>query len=513
MKIPRSSCQWLLLTFAVAFLSSVFAAPLHTRKLKERPFRNGEIESKALSEGFDIFHYGQTLDHFNYKPGSYRKFRQRYVVNKEYWKDADAPVLAYLGEEDSLDSSIGLLTNHAMNFEAFQVYIEYRYYGESIPFGSKQIAFRDATTLGYLNSAQALADYAEILIHIKKTYHAKKSPIIVFGASYGGMLASWFRLKYPHIALGALASSAPILYFDDITPQNAFALVVSNDFKEVSRDCYETIKQSWSKINEIAATPNGLSLLSKRFKTCRDLRHSSELKSYLSIVYTNAAKDSWPRVKMICQKIDETPTKDDILDKIYATVVAVSGEAKCYVNPPQSDSYSSKAWNWQVNQLPQSDSYSSKAWNWQRCSEVVMPRGYGDETMFEAAPYNENNFINMCKRRYGVGARPRWVTTYYGGHDIKLILKRFGSNIIFSNGLKDPFSAGGVLKDISDTIRVVKADYGTHCQDLLPIKDTDPDWLVAMRKEEFQIIKQWIDQYYEDLKSYNQVVTKKEKNI
>ncbi|KAF5744674.1 hypothetical protein HS088_TW07G00251 [Tripterygium wilfordii] len=309
------------------------------------------------------------------------------------------------------------------------------------------------------------------------------------------VLASWFRLKYPHIALGALASSAPILYFDDITPQNAFALVVSNDFKEVSRDCYETIKQSWSKINEIAATPNGLSLLSKRFKTCRDLRHSSELKSYLSIVYTNAAKDSWPRVKMICQKIDETPTKDDILDKIYATVVAVSGEAKCYVNPPQSDSY------------------SSKAWNWQRCSEVVMPRGYGDETMFEAAPYNENNFINMCKRRYGVGARPRWVTTYYGGHDIKLILKRFGSNIIFSNGLKDPFSAGGVLKDISDTIRVVKADYGTHCQDLLPIKDTDPDWLVAMRKEEFQIIKQWIDQYYEDLKSYNQVVTKKEKNI
>ena len=28
------------------------------------------------------------------------------------------------------------------------------------------------------------------------------------------VLASWFRLKYPHIALGAVAASAPILYFD-----------------------------------------------------------------------------------------------------------------------------------------------------------------------------------------------------------------------------------------------------------------------------------------------------------
>lgn len=45
------------------------------------------------------------------------------------------------------------------------------------------------------------------------------------------MLASWFRMKYPHIALGALASSAPILYFDNITPQNGYDSIVSRDFK------------------------------------------------------------------------------------------------------------------------------------------------------------------------------------------------------------------------------------------------------------------------------------------
>lgn len=48
---------------------------------------------------------------------------------------------------------------------------------------------------------------------------------------YDAVLASWFRLKYPHIVIGALASSAPILYFEDITPHDGYGVVVSNDFK------------------------------------------------------------------------------------------------------------------------------------------------------------------------------------------------------------------------------------------------------------------------------------------
>ena len=138
---------------------------------------------------------------------------------------------------------------------------QHRYYGKSIPFGSREEALKNASTRGYFNSAQAIADYAEVLLYIKKKFLAENSPVIVIGGSYGGskflstlisllflyfmplksflsslflhnsVLASWFRLKYPHVALGALASSAPILYFDDITPENGYYSIVTKDFR------------------------------------------------------------------------------------------------------------------------------------------------------------------------------------------------------------------------------------------------------------------------------------------
>jgi hypothetical protein len=41
------------------------------------------------------------------------------------------------------------------------------------------------------------------------------------------------RLKYPHIAIGAVAASAPILQFEDIVPSDTFYKIVSADFKVI----------------------------------------------------------------------------------------------------------------------------------------------------------------------------------------------------------------------------------------------------------------------------------------
>jgi pimeloyl-ACP methyl ester carboxylesterase len=42
-----------------------------------------------------------------------------------------------------------------------------------------------------------MMDYVELVKYIKYRYNAMDKPVIVFGGSYGGMLAAWLRMKFP----------------------------------------------------------------------------------------------------------------------------------------------------------------------------------------------------------------------------------------------------------------------------------------------------------------------------
>ncbi|CAL1404130.1 unnamed protein product [Linum trigynum] len=445
----------------------------------------------AATEDFESHFYDQTLDHFNYLPESYVTFRQRYVVNSKHWGGPGAPIFAYLGAEAPLTHNFSaagsFLIDIAPSFNALLLYIEHRYYGDSIPFGSREEVFGNSSMLGYMNSQQAIADYAEIILHIKDQFNASDSPVIVVGGSYGGMLATWFRLKYPHLAIGALASSAPILYFDDITPQDAYLNAVTKDFRDASETCYQTIKKSWAEIDEIASKPDGLSTLARKFKTCAPLKDSTSLTDQLEGLYASAAQYNAPPsypVTQVCTAIDGPGPNNDTLGRIFAGVVAYYGKKPCYINKPTQPT----------------ETYGG--WDWQTCSEMVMPMGYGNDTMFGSkGAFNLTEFSNECRKKYGVAPRPHWVTTYYGGHSIKRILKRFGSNIIFSNGLKDPYSRGGVLENISDSIHAIYTANGSHCLDLGASNVTDPEWLIAQRKEEIHIVHGWLTTYYKDLQA------------
>ncbi|XP_057953876.1 uncharacterized protein LOC131148157 [Malania oleifera] len=454
------------------------------------------VPSASSSSDLKTFFYNQTLDHFNYNPDCYTTFPQKYMMSTEYWGGAaaNAPIFVYFGAEAPLDEDkyfVGFLSDNARHFQALIVYIEHRFYGESKHLKSIEEVLKNATIRGYFNSAQAIADYAEVLTYLKETLNAKNSPTIVIGGSYGGMLASWFRLKYPHIAIGALASSAPILYFDDITPQNGYSSIITKDFKEASESCYETIRASWTQIQQIGSTPDGLSFLTSKFRTCSPLNNASELINYLVRVYRVAAQYDDPPyypVSSICSDINGGSRQTDILSRIVAGLVAYIGNRSCY----------------HTTTLP---TETNLGWQWQTCSEMVMPIDIAtekDSMLYPPTPFNLSSFIEDCKSVYGVSPRPHWVTTNYGGHNIQLVLRKFASNIIFSNGLRDPYSSGGVLQNISDSVVAISTLNGSHCLDIL-IADqrTDPEWLVMQRKAEVKIIEGWISQYYSDLSISN----------
>jgi lysosomal Pro-X carboxypeptidase len=89
-----------------------------------------------------------------------------------------------------------------------------------MPFGDASFS---KDNVKYLTVDQTLMDYVKLIQSIKANNTAyTNSPVFAFGGSYGGMLASWMRMKYPHIIQGAHAASAPILFFPGTVSPYAF---------------------------------------------------------------------------------------------------------------------------------------------------------------------------------------------------------------------------------------------------------------------------------------------------
>ncbi|XP_010683638.2 uncharacterized protein LOC104898282 isoform X1 [Beta vulgaris subsp. vulgaris] len=473
-----------------------------------RPEQLAQILKDDEVKPYKTKYYTQILDHFNYNPQSYQTFQQRYLINDTYWDGAknNAPIFVYMGNEGDIEwfaQNSGFMFENAPHFKALLVFIEHRFYGKSIPYGGdKEVAYKNATTQGYLSSTQALADYATIILDLKKNLTATESPVVVFGGSYGGMLAAWFRLKYPHVAIGALASSSPILNFGNLTSPFSFNNIVTQDFKSESENCYKVIKGSWAQIEETAQQKGGLEKLRSSFNICKNITISAEyVESWLSMAYIYTAMTDYPTpsnflnplpafpVRQMCKAIDNPELGNDTFAKLY-------GAANIYYN------YTGNVDCFNITN--DSDKHGLDEWTWQACTEMILPTdGNNKESIFPTSNDDYNDRDLYCTSIYGVQPRPHWITTEFGGFDIHRVLRRYASNILFFNGRRDPWSGGGVLKNISSSLVAIVAKEGAHHVDLRYSTEEDPNWLKEIRKTEIHHIKKWLSRYYHDLDHFS----------
>ncbi|XP_020103296.1 lysosomal Pro-X carboxypeptidase [Ananas comosus] len=451
---------------------------------------------------FTTHYFPQQLDHFTFQPRAENTFYQKYLINSTFWDQGPlhtAPIFVYTGNEGDIEwfaENTGFMLDIAPMFGALLVFIEHRFYGESKPFGNE--SYKSAETLGYLTSTQALADYAVLIRSLKQNFSAEASPVVVFGGSYGGMLAAWFRIKYPHMTIGALASSAPILEFDYITPWSSFYDAVSQDYKDESLNCFQVIKESWDELIAKGSTKEGLSELSKTFRACKSIQFVNSIQNWLWTAFVYTAMVDYPTpanflmplpaypVKEMCKIIDGFPQGTDKISKVFAGASLYynySGDEQCFDIENQSDPHGLNGWDWQA------------------CTEMIMPMTVSNESMFPPSTYSYKDAEDQCVAKYGVRPRPHWITTEYGGNRIHQVLKRFGSNIIFSNGMRDPWSRGGVLKNISSSITALVTEKGAHHLDFRFATKEDPEWVKEQRRQEVEIIQSWIDQYRRDYES------------
>jgi len=116
-----------------------------------------------------------------------------------------------------------------------------------------------------------------------------------------GMLAAWFRMRYPSHVDGAIAASAPIWGLAHTGPAidgaAAWLTISATELGGASPWCVPNLKAAWVLILDVAETSSGRAMIAESMGLCSPLRSWADaisLVQYLQGPLFNIAESSYP---------------------------------------------------------------------------------------------------------------------------------------------------------------------------------------------------------------------------
>merc|ERR1712023_115185 len=173
------------------------------------------------------------------------------------------------------------VSEQAEQFNSMTISLEHRFYGSSMPLPSTA-----TENLYYLTSQQALADAAAFQQWLPTVVPAvNQSRWVVFGGSYSGNLAAWYREKYPHLVAGAIASSAPV------HAQLDFPEYLETVAASLGSSCSNQFAVATKSIEQLLDDPTGAGReqLEELFNTCDPIRGSLDAATFLGFITDEVA--------------------------------------------------------------------------------------------------------------------------------------------------------------------------------------------------------------------------------
>ncbi|CAM9481871.1 unnamed protein product, partial [Ectocarpus fasciculatus] len=458
----------------------------------------------AAVADYKTLYYNQTLDHANNFDPTHPKWSHRYLLNDDNWNkkqltlDCPGPILMYTGNEAPVTafwSGNGFMIDHlAPKWGALVLFPEQRYYGESIPSSSMQ----------YLTTQNVLEDFVELLEYVKKEYNAETCPVIAFGGSYGATLTTYLRAAYPFSVIGGLASSAPSGYYD---PENweahgvdefTFSDIITKDYDSAHPQCLDAIKASRTAIEQTSTE-----YLVKAFNLCNESGlgpHKPDLFLYgleglcqQDYPYAIGDMPAWP-VNYVCDVLVDAYNTCDAQDPscmvdaaVTVTNLALGTDSSTCMETLEEG----------PGNIP-GDGPGLGAWGYQSCTETLhqfSSRGIRDY-QFDM----QQSALDPCNEIWQVAPDTKAFKLRYGGYDLG-DGKTEITNIIWSNGLLDPWSGGGFLPQYAPEDAAARGMYyfiiqkGAHHLDLRGPHPEDPLEVTLVRKREEDIMWGWVQEF------------------
>ena len=454
-------------------------------------------KSVGLIVGYTLMNISVPIDH--YAPNS-QNFLMRYYIRTDYYSQTQSgPIFFYCGNEGAIEGFVnnsGYIDFLASQMDAVVVFAEHRYFGESLPFGDSSYDTLDK--LKFLSPHQALADYAYLLTYLQQTYF--NVPVITWGGSYGGMLSAWFRMKYPHLVTGAIASSAPIFHFNGTVDPYLFNSIVTQHFSLMGgSECPAVIKTAFDYLVEYRYNISTYFMLQNEFNTCQDIITSDDVYdimswlynafSYMAMVdYTSNSSFLQPMpaypVKVACNLITQVV---DITDPAEVFRAVVAG-ANIYYN------YTGNQVCNDLNLTSSQGNLGDMGWDFLSCTTLSMPIGMNGQTdMFWNEPWDQIAQDSYCLQTYGESTNVNYAALWYGNSQNQTHILRHASNIVFTSGSLDPWQSGSVLENINPNIIAFVMEGAAHHSELRAPTGGDLPEVVSGRVLISQAIQYWVN--------------------
>ncbi|EGD81876.1 thymus specific serine peptidase [Salpingoeca rosetta] len=480
-----------LLLLAVVALAAQAAAAAAAAEGRTMVF--GGVGEKSV--GPPARYFTQWQDHFD--GTNVNTWQQAYYVNDTFWKgDANAPVfLCVGGEGPPIDGSVVVSSVHCNGAVemlpetgAIMFAVEHRYYGCHNMSACPVTSFlKPKDALRFLSSRQALADLAGFHAYATATYGLKPTnKWVSFGGSYPGMLAGWFRLKFPHLVHASVASSAPVQAIVDMVGYNdvvAEAYAVSNNNVGGSPACRKAIADGHAMIGQMFSSDSGRTRLANLFghnaKWYENKLNQASFAGF-GVAYfpaqgnDPACTDPACNIGRICAVMTNTSLGDEV-----SRLAAIRNMQDEWLSQP----FETVNRKHSLMHAAGNDAELPDFWSWQVCTEFgfFQTCEVGSKCFFTQGYDTLQSQMEFCSAVFGIPAtkvRQNIADSnlYYGGRNSG------GSCLIYPNGEVDPWHAQSILNSTNPNVKTLWVPGASHHAWTHPSLPTDQPSVVAARK-------------------------------